>query len=148
MKAYRQISLVAIAMMMFALAACGSPKQEDAETKQPDAVATETTVPTTTQDASKSSDSGKKDDKWKNVDYAVAAKKLNITEAKLKEALEVSQTPQEAGENIEKRPRMKVKKAAQTLGVSEAKLRDALGLKPKAEGGKKGDGEEHHSKNH
>jgi hypothetical protein len=67
------------------------------------------------------------------IDFAAAAKKLGITEARLKEALGVpANPPTEGSQNTKKRPsRIDFKAAASKLGIPEQKLIDALGLPPR-----------------
>lgn len=59
-------------------------------------------------------------------DFAAAAQKLGISEATLKDALEVPANLQPG----QRPPRPDFKAAAAKLGVTEQQLRDALGIRP------------------
>jgi membrane-bound lytic murein transglycosylase B len=62
-------------------------------------------------------------------DFAAAAQKLGITEAKLKEALGVPTNPQATPG--QRPPRPDFKAAAAKLGITEQQLVDALGIPPR-----------------
>lgn len=63
----------------------------------------------------------------RKIDFAAAAQKLGVTEAQLKDALEIPATP-EAPDGTRRRSRPDLNAAATKLGVTEEKLRDALGI--------------------
>ncbi|MFB8790344.1 MAG: hypothetical protein U7123_16200 [Potamolinea sp.] len=65
------------------------------------------------------------------IDFAAAAAKLGISEAQLKQALGVPETPPANGERP---PRPDFKAAAAKLGVTEQQLMDALGIRPRPPG--------------
>lgn len=69
---------------------------------------------------------------YRKIDFAVAAQKLGVTEAQLKQALGVPENPPEnpttAPNGTRRRTRPDLKAAATKLGVTEEKLRDALGI--------------------
>ncbi len=60
------------------------------------------------------------------IDFTVAAQKLGVTEAKLKEALGVPTNPTNPPDGERRRPDLKA--AATKLNVTEDKLREALGI--------------------
>jgi hypothetical protein len=62
------------------------------------------------------------------IDFAAAAAKLGISEAQLKQALGVPETPPTNGERP---PRPDFKAAATKLGITEQKLIEALGIPPR-----------------
>lgn len=68
----------------------------------------------------------------RRLNFAEAAQKLGVTEAKLKEALGVPSTDTETNENGRpRRPRLDIRGAAAKLGVTEEQLVNALGLPPR-----------------
>lgn len=69
------------------------------------------------------------------IDYAAAAKTLNITEKVLKEALGVTDTATVTGKPSGVPIKMDLAAAAKKLNITETVLREALGLKDMPQGG-------------
>jgi hypothetical protein len=113
---HRYFGIVAIPLMITAIGLL-TPSSSTAQTPQNQAP----TEPNT------------KKPKPPRINFTAAAKKLGITEAKLKEALGIPAKPSAEGtKNTQKRPpRIDFKAAATKLGITEQQLKDALGLPAK-----------------
>lgn len=74
-------------------------------------------------------DRGQNGQRHRSPDFAAAAQKLGITEAKLKDALGVPANPQATPG--QRPPRPDLKAAAAKLGITEQQLVDALGTPPR-----------------
>ncbi len=118
MKIYRLLALAVIPILM---GACSLAGADNSTANNSDQIAQDSSQPNEQR-------------RWRGrtrPNFAEAAQKLGVTEAKLKEALGVPANT-EANENERpRRPRFDIKGAAAKLGVTEEQLVNALGLPPR-----------------